>query len=1338
MRFKYCLFSIDFQLCGSALVELSRNLSERSAWIQLLESREEMSQDASSLVELVGCEPCITRCSSLSSCSATASFIETACPPCVVPVAAAVTVGGGLTLSVGLTVTLIALAAAGIIGGGSIAGIGAGLSGGLMGVLLGKSGIFNSHKDRRRKMDSELPCESYDPLDTNDHDCFVLRWNKINWYFPFHKNLNRMERLVVSGENELENLAYNVLRKLDDLRRKIFGVSGTFVKPARDYGMIHDVALLGKVVDHLQERTAKIGERFEAVEDGADSMASSDASKIGSYFMEALREFRTDVLNVLGSQAASKNKNQASMNWEATKALVRALDDILAVQKESGFQLGYANKKERVAVASAIRAYKDQVESLNVIDNQAEKVDRQIRDRTQLLRDAIDLDLAGSVSRIDDRSTRSNRDARSQLEDTVFTLGESTKKQISDQRNLWLNLTHASMNRAHGIAADAFDHVSSQLLDLENRVLNLKVQNVSETIHAADLELLKKAKAQDAALTTVSRFIAWLMQDSEPQDVRSMEARFESDIQTELDSIQTAVDGLVGSNKSISKEGIAAIVAAIAAASKDSKSVLKMGESAYVSKVSEIMKLLGVNSFDAAGLFKKITKVVQPTQARGEPVLSRSLSGLFSSVDAMGGEMNRVTDTYNKQVVDILSDISTRAIRGDHMLSEWLSRDNKVRFSDGSYEVLNGAGRAESTANTLINSMLGIGTSSDLLAVMLSLYSMSSGSSFASLASALAQSDEDLLTDLQSDLNKTGNVRIPSLTLPSSLSDVRYTLNRPVDPLDFQSEKESLGSVAGLLNALQAETAGTNQSLFSLNAKARSNMIEALKSIDLESADAVSKYRAQFGSAMYDGTLESVGHFAQALLTQRRLDSERKGKELESDSRNIQSVSTSLAKVISALVQGVRNLEENSGIEWSSRFDSVEALNRAVGNLFSLTSGNLTDLYRRLAMMKNTVQEGILNFTSAVQSEIESLPAMIVNGSEEAVRDIVQSEASLDEKLRAAREAEAVAKSHMARIDAERALEVLTKLKAIQSGLAEADQQVRQEIGNISSSPNFRGIDMIQKVIAETANRIGVDDVNRVAESVNRISSVINPMIAEVVSEFQAEASMNTVKSVVDWSHASLDSKLKLTRFATTFAGNVTAKYENKTSREMQQYERLVNEVSSTEPLGVSESIGSVLRDVRLGRTELKSTVNSSVADIAAQQASVRMSLSAFLKLWREFLVVTQKKARIMVRNDQESLNKTTMDAMEVVRDGLVRVSRMNENIENLKSVTEIVGKEAAESESVWTSEIGAVLSEYDEKFNQRTNGSSSTELFAQVVNTSKLSVQETERAIENLLDGES
>ena len=280
--------------------------------------------------------------------------------------------------------------------------------------MMGQMGVFKSHKDRRRKQDNIPPCESSDPLDTADDDCYTARWNLMVGYFPAHLGLKRMDNKVVQGEAEVEAVWNHISRDLEKISPVMYGTGGTSSKHSTTDGVVH-------LVKHISGATKLLANAANA----GTKWMTDQLNRVTNDSGSDLRRLGDNIQT--GIDAMWNGTEQSTARLEGS---VRSKEDMMNMHASSALRAQVADlvEQERVLSNSVVNSQDMQAKYQASFTVQAEKVsqrDANLASRAETLNTSLpalgstllDLPVRAAVDSLVDQTAEEFQGSKRNVED---------------------------------------------------------------------------------------------------------------------------------------------------------------------------------------------------------------------------------------------------------------------------------------------------------------------------------------------------------------------------------------------------------------------------------------------------------------------------------------------------------------------------------------------------------------------------------------------------------------------------------------------------------------------------------------------------------------------------------------------------------------------------------------------------------------------------------------------------------------------------------------------------------------------------------------------------------
>lgn len=350
--------------------------------------------------------------------------------------------------------------------------------------------MLNSHKDRRRKADSSGSCESKDPLDTNDPDCFAARFSMLVSYYGVDTKLKKLDRQVVQGASEAEGLVGSIITTAGRSEKIIFGSAGS--------GLITDSETLTSAAKQLQQASVASTDALYSEMMKATDTSINDVRELKLVLTDGLNNLTASVDQVAKKQATVAAVRASQLTTQASKVLRADVATVQQVTVDVGNVIG----------ASA-RSLADSVDS---IDPRISKVASKLDDGEDLLDSAktgikratadANRSLADSLSQSTQRLSTNSIQALTKAETTMNQIvadvsslsAQAEREFLIDTTNVASeikNSTVRSVKRSNNFAETRLLVEAPEMIDRTQRrtskVLDDALKSVSNKTREADL-----------------------------------------------------------------------------------------------------------------------------------------------------------------------------------------------------------------------------------------------------------------------------------------------------------------------------------------------------------------------------------------------------------------------------------------------------------------------------------------------------------------------------------------------------------------------------------------------------------------------------------------------------------------------------------------------------------------------------------------------------------------------------------------------------------------------------------------------------------------------------------
>ena len=347
--------------------------------------------------------------------------------------------------------------------------------------MMSHAGVFNSHKDRRRQKDKTPACESSNPLDTTDDDCYTARWNLMVGYFPAHLGLKRMDNKIVAGEAEVEKLWGAASSGMANNKASLSGPSGNVIEEAAV--LTKAAAMLSRA---FRDALISLGHTKETM----SSNASSDVKEMKNITTVAFSALKDNVTDITAKEDASVTRNAVRMNQRASSVLRTAVAGLLDAERNVSFSVvGGVEKLEKVKMTT--------VSNLTALGS---RIKDDLATKAESIKESIDTQLSDMKTGFTDKSDRvaaafekGNERMIEKSSSITSELKSRSKTQWADTKTDWDSMSSSGLARARnstvivglGDASYALKLAASKLADKTNEgtshVENFFAKSVNST-----------------------------------------------------------------------------------------------------------------------------------------------------------------------------------------------------------------------------------------------------------------------------------------------------------------------------------------------------------------------------------------------------------------------------------------------------------------------------------------------------------------------------------------------------------------------------------------------------------------------------------------------------------------------------------------------------------------------------------------------------------------------------------------------------------------------------------------------------------------------------------------
>ena len=1134
---------------------------------------------------------------------------------------------------------------AGIVGSVAVAGVAAAAVMALGAValtvgLLWYFGVFNSHHDRRRKYDSNPSCESTDPLDTNDPDCFTIRWNKISWYYPHHNALHRGQRLIVTGEGEIETVLEQISDKAQHNQDRLVGHGGTMWRPSKTEGVYHDIWLNGAGTDHLVYAEDNIVGSLYDSESVMGEEAESDYQKLKQRLEKAREALVNDAEAMLSTQEQSVAGNSDRMTGQATTVLKDSMEDMLARQSDAAYRFVDVGRQLRASSADSIRTQSALSKKMENVGTAMVNVEDRISNSFQDVQSLTESQLTSSVRELQNLAEGKQRIFSDQVGLLLSDLSSKSIDQVMINRDIWTNVSRNSTNEIKKLADSADVTVQQASRNLSELISN-ESDALNRALDAGQTGQLEKGRHRDQTLAAIGTGGSMMSQ----QVVSETEStKLEAD--EVIRSIDAQVLNLISQTKhdigSSGPEGLGSLLRTVGNVQAVSATRISKSKIDYDGSITSVLRSLGENGLDTSesvrDLYGALTNVDRSTltgideaKVAGAKLLRRLQSLSFPQAVKNNASIGTHSDEVRRVVESLRTDASgvRSSIKGNQTLD----------FGN----VVSATGAASAVSRKLLQAMQ-IFTYPGLKNNV----PLGGASQIAALASLLAGNDDSIASSLDTEINRS----ITHLNVSAALNgvDQKRFLQSVVDQLEnkrgspvsggsISTLMELLGAMSEQTSGMVSETEQTTRDSDKWRSAINSQIGGRLTNLGISDTNSLKFLTSALRNVNTDDS-KSDQAISQFIFDMFR--DERNQLQPKSDStmmyHTIDRNTESLGQIKSVLE--AMSLEPDIGV---ARIEtSLVDTEASVGK-------RLERLSNSLKQMNATTTSILANFTKSLSDEILRVPSALLSGLTQLDSDFSLASNDLNRQIRAAQEQLAISRTDEEKSAVARGLAVLTKLKAVQDGVLDSDLITRTMIRNhsldsIKTREAAVGA-MASTMVAIEAVASSLDQDGHDIATTDSVSQTLSDQLSLVLEKVAGEASADTARDALVEANM-LAQKLrrsrdreKIARNSTDIVNSLTRNHSSIMESELHMSEGIRGQLMASWNIssdGIDEAIEGVLQDTRRGKVSIASNSSYWRTDVLSRLAVTRQAVASFLSLLTE-LGQTQvsQLGRITVGNSE-------------------------------------------------------------------------------------------------------
>ena len=1164
-------------------------------------------------------------------------------------------------------------------------GVGAVAAVGTVGIL-GAAGVFNSHKNRRRAHDSNPPCESTDPLDTNDQDCSVYRWNSIVNYYPFHDNLVRMDKKVVEGEDEVGALMSAILGKEEVNFDQLFGRDGTVSKPSATDGLIREEAIVAAAAAQLQgvgiaatdASYAKLGEVAQNAID--DSKAIKE--NIAGAFSRLMDQFN----EMAKRQAVSQTANSDRMNRAATGALKASVSDVLTAQKAvSGTLQTVKSTGDKSMNQFASTSTKLQT-ALNDASSEIDATNSSLEALNTGVTSSIERLVSQAVDPIVKTGKETASSVASQVDKIRSQLEMATRSTINSSQASWKNVSSNAILSQQALADAVGINMEEVLVKNTSDFLQSYTANLTDQISSTQDGIAGNSKDGQSVLSEVSTATGLLSNglSTSVADIASDAAKVKSDIQTSVKTTERQADPILSNGGEAVSAGLQSLLSALSAAGADASSSLQMTENEYSDVISRVLQSVGSDGVGVSNELGEVAGLVRNGKVRTVADLEAQLKSVLADANADGSRLMNAGDKLVAQfdplqagnaLADAIDEIGAALADGGRevtrVAASGLQNDNALALPSVRESVLSQFGAAvdkhgelNTASVSLVDSMRGVDSGITTATGTLDKLRQADADGIRTLGSALADADDDMTDTVEKQLASVSNMGpVNSRDVNAAVNAGRKSLDQRKAVLDELSDngetlqEKMLDTADGLLaqgKELQQQLDGRVDSSESGQETLADSLKSKLAEIGVADINSGSLLSASALAGLSQDSLNRVHSFLrdyvaaqQKNVLERNDGGDRSAAAMEGAVGQLSTDTVSIKGHVAVLdadgkASGV--LDESVATLLTGAHDGIASFQSATESLTS-----------ELRAMKAATGSALQNITATTRSAILAVPQSISSGALALERDFRLASSDLSTQILKTREKLATASSEEERTAAAQGLVVLTKLQAVQQGVLDADNALRGrlELGQQVSLGESEGVQSAMGSVLtgmvgldaqfDSTAQSGQADIETVGKGTASIVNGYGVLVNGSTERLNGEAAQSALLQAIQFNDAQRRaySEDRRTQLGTQRAGASATNHTNVSQGHMDESSRLLRDLrtgATDSATSISEMTARVLSDLSTRSGMIVTNSSDSQQDVVTRLGLVRMAMASFLAVWNEYAVAMDRVVHTMVKDEQSTI----------------------------------------------------------------------------------------------------
>lgn len=1155
-----------------------------------------------------------------------------------------------------------------------------------------------SHVDRRRSHDIFPACESGNPTDANDPDCYSQRWNLLVRYYPSHLGLKSFEQTLVSSEVQAEALSKRTLSALNGIRKELFGTVGA---PLDGLG----AAIRNKIDPMNQALKMWVSDamnRSRRIIDSLKLTTQRDVQNVQNQTESALDDFRTKGFPSMFRAEFEFSKSLLNASLSQASQVLREAANSLVVQRQKRIE------EKESALSKSLRSEHEQLlKTENQLQSKVDKstglIDSAIARITGIV-SSVNASVRGEIAKaledFDSASGKSIEEFSNKANGIVSAVADFTGSEVSSGMEFWKDLVQ------HGeqLIQAKIDSIETSQLEASSQavqdLLSSAERNISDWLASfsvrkslggdlsSDLSSIMAKKGNFIADSTQTSFAETGFIHNKFVDLKN-EMLNKAQILTQqglemrnhaLNSLIRSIGEAAGLAKNAQENKMNQVyektVNLLDSLGQSTLAVSEVSSTLAKSIQTENQLQKGIIDTASSALDKGISDRQRSLTDSLENVSGKlqgsgmSLSGSGSSVSAMlegavknGGE--NVRDSVNAVTRDVF------AMQRD--LSEQLRSDfraSKVPRIEQMRKLL----------NEIFSVLLADSTKNETVLYKSSQSSIESAVSL--LASALADSDEAVTYSLNGVVN---SLQLPSLTKMDVSLAVKNIISEVNDKLRESKIRPSVHGDLSSVYALSQKAVQSRNDVTSLitdseniqdsvesDFNKKMNRLNSPELVANENSEAVQKITESQETLLsyISKYMGNSSNYISSLLEY--LKTNALNSSLSAIQRGEQILSSDLIEVNSA-----SNYENRKLIDGISR----DVLSEQADRISDFTS-TVSQLERNMSQAKKFVHTELSRVMSLANQTIQSIPIAVKEVLKQDSGEYKQTSARLLASLNRVREQLAQASTSEERNRLVQDVTLLIRMHnlslettaAHDALLANMSSQNQFELKSLSSTKeSLRFVaDMITQAPL-TKIRANDFSISSIAQSASNLLNGFPVLINESVgsSAFEAaEAIRDSAFSVAlqDGKNGVLGNQiLQLVR-------NVGKTSKDRISNQTYDFKRIdasrknleISRKASIQALNALED--SILRKVLNASSMGVNGSSESMNDVRMQLSMMRYAMFDFLGLWSELARSVSSQISLNGLDLTETLHSVDMNYSNVLENSVHQLNVSDRRISQFTS----------------------------------------------------------------------